>query len=215
MLAALDVVKDFTTSAGTRRVLDGISFSISKGEKLAVLGRNGSGKTTLIQILAGVERLTSGYIHRGLKLSWPLGFSGGFEGELTGYDNIRFICKIYGADLEYVVDYVADFSELGNLLHTPVKTYSSGMRARLAFALSIAIDFECYLIDEVVLVGDKRFKERCEEALFEKKSNKAMLLAIHSMEFVKNYCSGALVLKDGRGRVFYDTDLACKIYASL
>lgn len=214
-IRAENVVKEFHTEYGPRRVLDGISFSIGVGERMAILGRNGAGKSTLIQILAGVERPTYGRVHRGLNMSWPLAIGGGFEGQMTGYDTCRFISTLYGAPLKETVEYVADFTELGTQLFTQVRFYSDGMRARLAFALSLAIDFECYLIDEVILVGDRRFQQRCHDELLVKRSDRTMLMAIHSMEFAREFCNSALVLKQGRGRVFYDLDLACSIYASL
>ncbi|RYE29721.1 MAG: ABC transporter ATP-binding protein [Hyphomicrobiales bacterium] len=214
-IRANDIVKEFHTEQGNRRVLDGISFSVGIGERMAILGRNGAGKSTLIKILAGVERPTRGSVHRGLNMSWPLALGGGFEGQMTGYDTCRFISTLYGASLKDVVEYVADFTELGSQLFTQLRFYSDGMRARLAFALSLAIDFECFLIDEVILVGDRRFQQRCHDELLVKRKDRAMLMAIHSMEFAKEFCSSALVLKQGRGRVFYDLDLACSIYASL
>lgn len=214
-IRANDIVKEFHTEQGRRRVLDGISFSVGAGERMAILGRNGAGKSTLIKILAGVERPTRGSVHRGLNMSWPLALGGGFEGQMTGYDTCRFISTLYGAPLQDVVEYVADFTELGSQLFTQLRFYSDGMRARLAFALSLAIDFECYLIDEVILVGDRRFQQRCHDELLVKRKDRAMLMAIHSMDFAKEFCSSALVLKQGRGRVFYDLDLACSIYASL
>ena len=210
-----NVVKEFDTEIGTRRILDGISFTVSAGERLAILGRNGAGKSTLIQILSGVQRATSGEVFRGLRLSWPLALAGGFDGELTGYDNIRFICKIYDVPLRETYDYVDDFTELGRQLRMPVRFYSSGMRMRLAFALSLAIDFECFLIDEVILVGDRRFQEKCHREIFQKQSGKAMIMAIHSLDVVIDHCNFALVLKNGRGRVFYDVRKACDIYATL
>lgn len=210
-----DLVKDVRTEHGTRCILDGISFRVGRGERLAILGRNGAGKSTLIQLLAGLQRPTSGHIHRGLSLSWPLGLSGGFAGELTGYDNVRFISSIYNKPWREVLDYVADFTELGESLHEPVRIYSNGMHARLALALSLAINFECLLVDEVIVVGDARFQRKCFREIFENRSQHSMILAVHAMDVVEQYCNQALVLKGGRGRVFTDVQAATRIYATL
>jgi capsular polysaccharide transport system ATP-binding protein len=209
------IVKDFHTEIGTRRVLHGVSFSVRPGERMAVLGRNGAGKSTLMQILSGRQPATSGLIHRGLNMSWPLALGGGFDGELTGYDNVRFIAKIYGAPLKETYEFVEDFTEIGKQLRMPMRFYSSGMRMRVAFALSLAIDFECFLIDEVLLVGDLKFQEKCKRAIFEGKSDRSMILAIHGPDVVKEFCTSALVLKNGHGRVFHDVNLACEIYSWL
>lgn len=214
-IVARDIVKEFDTEIGRRRVLDRVSFRVGVGERLAILGRNGAGKSTLIQILSGVQRPTSGSIERGLKLSWPLALGGGFEGELTGYDNVRFIARIYGVPVKETFDFVLDFTEIGNQIHIPVRFYSSGMRMRLAFALSLAIDFDCYLIDEVILVGDKKFQEKCIHALFEERKNRSMILAIHDMNVVKDKCTSALILKAGRGKVFTDIPKAIDTYSTL
>jgi capsular polysaccharide transport system ATP-binding protein len=214
-IVARDIVKEFDTQIGVRRVLDGISFSVGMGERMAILGRNGAGKSTLIQVLSGLQMPTSGTIERGLKMSWPLALGGGFEGELTGYDNVRFVTRVYGVPFRETYDFIEDFTELGRQLHVPVRYYSSGMRMRLAFALSLAIDFECFLIDEVILVGDTRFQEKCHREIFGKRKDRAMILAIHSHEVVKEHCTSALVLKGGRGIVLNDVELASNIYHSL
>lgn len=214
-IIAENLVKEFVTEAGVRRVLNGISFRVGPGERMAVLGRNGAGKSTLIKVLAGLQRPTSGRVHRGLFMSWPLALGGGFEGAMTGYDNIRFIARIYNVPFRQTYDYVADFTELGRDLQVPVRFYSDGMRMRLAFALSLAIDFECLLIDEVLLVGDRRFQEKCHREIFENRKHCGMILAVHGLDVVEEYCSQALVLKDGRGRVFTDVKLATRIYATL
>lgn len=213
-IAANNIVKEFETEIGVRRVLDGVSFRVEMGERLAVLGRNGAGKSTLIQILSGLQRPTSGTIQRDLRMSWPLALGGGFEGELTGYDNVRFMARVYGVPFQETFEFVEDFTEIGKQLHTPVRFYSSGMRMRLAFALSLAVDFECYLIDEVILVGDHRFQEKCHSEIFDKRKDRAMILAIHSMDVVRERCTSALLLKNGRSKIFHDVELATQTYAS-
>lgn len=214
-IRAVDIVKEFHTDVGVRRVLDGINFSVRPGERMAILGRNGAGKSTLIRILSGVMSPTSGRIELGMRLSWPLALAGGFEGSLTGYDNVRFICSLYNAPFEQVYDYVEEFTELGNLLLLPMRNYSDGMRMRVAFALSLAIEFDCVLIDEVLFVGDERFQKKCHYELLERRKDRAMIIAIHSPEFVRHQCTTALILKAGRGKMFSDVGLAADIYSTL
>lgn len=214
-LTVADLVKEYETPIGVRRVLDGISFSVGMGEKIAVLGRNGAGKSTLVKLIGGVELPTRGRIERGLSMSWPLGFSGGLEGSMSGMDNIRFISRLYNRNPVDVHAFVDDFAELGRQLLVPVKHYSSGMRMRLAFALTLAIDFECFLIDEVIAVGDQRFHRKCFDALFVQRSKCAMVLVSHDVNTLKQFCNKALVMKAGRARVFDDIDFALKIYDSL
>lgn len=210
-----NIVKDYETNIGMRRILDGISLTVEPGKKIAVLGRNGAGKSTLVKIIGGVEPPTSGRIVRGMSMSWPLALSGGFEADMSGFDNIRFIARIYNRPIENVIAFVDDFAELGRQLYLPIKMYSSGMRARLAFALTLAVDFDCFLIDEVISVGDQRFHTKCHEALFVKRKHCAMILISHDQAIIKEYCSQALILKNGRGKVFDDIDFALSIYASL
>jgi capsular polysaccharide transport system ATP-binding protein len=210
-----DIVKEYHTPIGLRRVLDGISFVVEKGEKIAVLGRNGAGKSTLVKIIGGVEPATSGTIERGMSMSWPVAFGGGFEASMSGFDNIRFIARVYNRPIQEMIDFVDDFAELGKQLYLPVRNYSSGMRARLAFALTLAVDFDCFLIDEVIAVGDQGFHKKSHDALFVQRQHCAMILVSHDLSILKNYCSKALILKNGRGRIFEDLDVALSIYASL
>jgi capsular polysaccharide transport system ATP-binding protein len=196
-------------------VLSDISFSVAPGEKIAVLGRNGAGKSTLIRLIAGIELPTSGTIERDMTVSWPVGLNGGVGGSMTGNDNIRFICRIYNKPFALMREFVDDFAELGKYLAEPVRTYSAGMRARLNFALSVAVDFDCYLIDEIISVGDQRFQRRSQEELFEKRADRSLILASHVPYIVKDYCSRALVLHRGRGKMFEDLDLALDIYNDL
>ena len=210
-----NVVKDYHTTIGRKRVLDGISFEVRMGEKIGVLGRNGAGKSTLVRLLAGVEPPTSGRIVRGLYMSWPLGFAGALPALMTGMDNIRFVARLYDRPVDDMTAFVDDFAELGRQLLIPLKEYSSGMMMRLAFALTLAIDFDCYLIDEILSVGDQRFHRKCHDALFVQRKHKALILVSHDMHTIRRYCDRALVLKSGRGRVFDDLDLALDIYQSL
>lgn len=207
--------KSYKMGAGRKQVLKGLDFAVEPGERIGFLGRNGAGKTTLIKLIGGVEMPTSGRITRKMSVSWPLGFGGGFQGSLTGYDNARFIARIYGVHYREIKDFVEDFTELGPQLKMPVKTYSSGMRARLAFALSIAIEFDCYLIDEVIMVGDQNFREKCRVELFEKRSDRALILASHSAELVRQYCEKAVILRDGKGEMHDDVNEALKVYNAL
>lgn len=200
---------------GAVQALKDIELDVRAGEVVALVGDNGAGKSTLVKIIGGVEDPTSGRIVRDLFMSWPIAFAGGFEAAMSGLDNIRFIARVYGVPVEDAIAFVDDFAELGRLLYLPVKTYSSGMRARLAFGLTLAVEFECFLVDEVLSVGDTRFQQKCHEALFVKRKNCAMILVSHDQAILKQYCKKALVLKSGRGRVIDDLDFALEIYHSL
>jgi capsular polysaccharide transport system ATP-binding protein len=215
MIVCENLYKSYPLGHGRKQVLSGLNFSMSKGERFALLGRNGSGKTTLIKLMGGVELPDRGKITRSMTISWPLGFGGGFQGSLTGYDNARFIARIYGREYRDLRDFVEEFSELGRQLKEPVKTYSSGMRARLAFALSLAIEFECYLIDEVIMVGDHNFQRKCIHELFEKRSDRALIFASHSTQLVRDFCQRVLILNGGQSEVYDDMDKALAVYDAL
>lgn len=214
MISVKNVEKKYFTRNGVRHVLRDINFSIKKGEKIGILGKNGAGKSTLIRLLSGVEPPTSGEIIRNMSISWPLAFSGAFQGSLTGMDNLRFICRIYGIDIAKAKTFVEDFSELGEYLYEPVKKYSSGMKARLAFAISLSVEFDCYLIDEVIAVGDSRFTAKCKYELFEKRKDRSIILVSHSPAAIKEYCDNAMVLEQGKIYKFENIDEAYKFYNS-
>jgi capsular polysaccharide transport system ATP-binding protein len=200
---------------GYKHVFDHLNLEIEPGERIGILGRNGAGKTTLIKLIGGVEMPSEGKVERHMTVSWPLGFGGGFQGSLTGYDNARFIARIYGHEYSQIRGFVEEFTELGRQLKMPVKTYSSGMKARLAFALSLAIEFDCYLIDEVILVGDQNFQRKCHVELFEKRGDRALVLASHSPGVIRDYCSRALVLNKGEATLYQDIEEALAVYDQL
>ncbi|MEO0417715.1 MAG: ATP-binding cassette domain-containing protein [Pseudomonadota bacterium] len=215
MIACRDIHMEYRNGSLSKQVLKGVDFTINPYDRIGLLGRNGAGKSTLIRLIGGVEIPTKGKVTRKMSCSWPLGFTGGFQGSLTGYDNARFIARIYDKSYDEMRDFVEDFTELGTNLKMPVKIYSSGMRARLAFALSLAIEFDCYLIDEVILVGDKNFQDKCKAEFFEKRHDRALLLASHSIDLVRQYCNRAIVLHDGRAQVYDDVSQAISFYNEL
>lgn len=206
MIELCNVSKAYRLNGVRKQVLDGVSFRFPADRNLAIMGSNGCGKSTLMRLIAGAEQPDSGQVTRHVSVSWPLGFAGGFNGSMTGIENIRFIARVYGADTEEVIDRVADFAGLGQSLRLPVKTYSSGMKARLAFGLSMAIDFQCYLIDEVTAVGDEEFKRKS-QAMFRGKLRSARIIMIsHSVSQIREYCQGGVLLTGGRLHYFDEVD---------
>ena len=206
------VTKRYDTRHGSVTVLDDVNLTIRPGEKVGILGRNGAGKSTIIRLISGAERPSAGHIRREMSVSWPLAFGGAFQGSLTGLDNLRFICRVYGKSTEDRIAYVQEFSELGRYLREPVKTYSAGMRARLAFAISMVVEFDCFLIDEIVAVGDSRFHEKCRVELFEKRKDRAMIIVSHDPGYVRAHCDHAAVLVQGKLTTFDHVDDAFEFY---
>lgn len=215
MITCENLCKTYKHGPRSKQVLNDVNLTIRRGERVALLGRNGAGKSTLIKLIGKVEMPTSGRIVEDMTVSWPLGFAGGFQGSLTGYDNARFIARIYRRDYAEIRTFVEDFTELGGELKMPVKTYSSGMRARLAFGLSLAIEFDCYLIDEIILVGDQNFSRKCHVELFEKRADRAMVLASHSIDVVREYCNRAVIIDRGMATAYEDVNQAVDIYGAL
>jgi ABC-type polysaccharide/polyol phosphate transport system ATPase subunit len=214
MIRLRDVQKVYPTRHGPKLVLDGIGFDLEMGQRLGVLGRNGAGKSTMVRLISGAEKPTSGQIERDMSVSWPLAFGGAFQVMLTGVDNVRFISRIYEQDFERNLAFVEEFAELGPYLREPVRTYSSGMRARLAFAVSMIIEFDCFLIDEVGAVGDARFHERCNYELFEKRSDRAMVIISHDAGYIRNHCNRFAVLDQGKLSLFDDFDESYEFFAN-
>jgi len=212
MIELINVSKSYKLKGVRKTILEDLSFKFPHKRNVAIMGNNGAGKSTLMRLIAGTELPDSGRIYRSAMVSWPLGFAGGFNGSMTGLENVRFVARIYGRDTEAVIDYVEEFAELGPSLKLPIKTYSSGMRARLAFGLSMAIDFDYYLIDEITAVGDENFKRKSQQAFKEKLSESQIIMISHSASAIKTYCDCGLILAKGGAFYYEEIDQLIEAY---
>lgn len=212
MLRLENVWKAHPVRSGMRDVLKGIDLEIERGDALGILGRNGAGKSTLLRLLGGVDKPSRGRISRDMTVSWPLGFGIGVQASMTGADNARFMARLYGLGIPETLAKVEDFAELGPYFHEPARNYSSGMMGRLLLGLSFAMEFECYLVDEIVGAGDSRFTQKCIQAFEDRRQRAALVMVTHSMELVKQYCRRAAVLQDGKLRFYDDLDEAIAAY---
>ena len=190
----VNISKSYVTRGRRKQVFRNFSLSIPKGLNLGVIGPNGAGKSTLLNMIAGGLNPDSGRIHRRMSVSWPIGYGGGVSVNLTGIANCRFISRLYGKDPDRVIGFVRDFTELEEYLEWPVKTYSSGMRSRLNFALSMAIDFDCTLVDEGMGAGDQFFRTKCEELIEKRRKVSSFVIVTHSLAEVTAHCDRILVL---------------------
>ena len=206
MIVLDKVTKFFKTNNGKKYILKNVSMTIPEGINVGILGINGAGKSTFLRILGGIDFPNSGKVISNKTFSWPMGLGGGFQGSMTGRQNVRFVARIFGKnkrEINKIIDFVKDFSELGDYFDMPIKTYSSGMRSRLSFSLSLAFDFDYLLIDETLSVGDSRFKEKSKQALLKKIEYSNVLMVSHSMADLKKICDIGIVLHEGKIE-FYD-----------
>lgn len=197
MIHLQNVSKQYRLPKGKKVVLDNINITFKPGQSIGILGLNGAGKSTLMRIICGAERPDTGKVTRTSTVSWPIGFAGGFHGSLTGRENMRFTSRIYGADIKKVTEFVEDFSELGVYMDMPVKTYSSGMKSKLAFGLSMAIGFDFYLIDEAFAVGDATFRAKSAQVFNERKKHSTLIVVSHSIATITANCDTAAFLYNG------------------
>ena len=212
MIELRNVTKAYRTLSGPNVVLNDVSFVFPGNESIGVLGRNGAGKSTLLRIIGGAELPEYGRVVRHGNVSWPIGFGGGFSPSLTGEENCRFAARIYTQDVDRVVAETRAFAELGSYFFEPVKSYSSGMRARLAFGLSMAIDFDMYLVDEVTAVGDALFRKKCEQAFLARRERAGLIMVSHNIRTLKTYCSRCAVLEHGQITMYDSVAEAQKAY---
>jgi capsular polysaccharide transport system ATP-binding protein len=215
MIKFTKVSKSYHIRKFEKVVFSDLNFTIDRGDSIGICGANGAGKSTLMRLIAGVESPSAGRITREMSTSWPIGYSNCFQASLTGADNARFIARIYKADEDKLLSFVEDFAQLDAYFYQPVHTYSAGMHARLAFGISLAIDFDCYLVDEVTAAGDERFRARSEEALVSRRDRGALVMISHDAETLRTYCTRGAVLYGG-ALVLYDTiDEACEVHSRL
>lgn len=215
MFELRNITKSYLTPKGRRHIFRDLSLKIPAEKNIGLIGRNGAGKSTLMRLLGGSDIPDSGSIATNKSISWPVGLSGGFQGSMTGRENIKFVSRVHGAvgnAMHAKVNYVLDFAEIGDWIDEPVKTYSSGMRARLAFGLSMAFEFDYYLIDEVMSVGDAHFKRKCAEVFEQKLQTSNVVLVSHNMGEIQKLCDVVLLVRDGGVQIYDDVAEGIKAY---
>lgn len=212
MIELVNLCKAFGSGQRRKVVADNLSVVFPPGRSVALLGRNGAGKSTLLRIIAGTMNADTGHVRRAGTISWPVGFAGSFHGDLTGAQNTRFLGRVYGVDTDALQRFVEDFAELGHHFYLPFKNYSSGMRSRLAFGVSMGIHFDTYLIDEVTSVGDAAFREKSSQLLLDRLQGSGAVVVSHGMGMLRRICDCAMVLENGRLTYFDDLNEAIAVH---
>lgn len=215
MIALENVSKSYGVGDHAHRVLNDITFQFPYRKSVGVLGANGAGKSTLIRIIGGAEKPDKGRVVRTSRLSWPMGYSGGFQGTLTGRENARFVARIYGASFEEVELKTNEFAELGQYFDRPLSSYSAGMKSRFAMSLSYALDFDYYLVDEALETGDARLKEKFRQIFKQRRQTSSVILVSHNEQTIRKNCDVATVLHNGRLQYFDDLDDAFMLYRKI
>lgn len=218
MISLNNVTKYFLTKSGKQFILKNVTMTIPSAKNIGILGRNGAGKSTFMRMLGQIEFPNSGVISSPNTFSWPLGLRGGFVGNMTGKENVKFVCRLYGknrSEIRQILDYVYDFSELGKYFDMPIKTYSSGMKSRLSFGLSLSFDFDYMIIDETLSVGDARFRKKSKESLMKKIETCNVLLVSHDMKTLRDICDVGIVVDGGQIRYYDNINDAIEQYAEI
>jgi len=215
MISLENISKRYKTNAGYHSVLENVSAVFPAGHSVGILGMNGSGKSTLIRIIGDAEPPDSGHVTRGGRVSWPLGYAGGFQASLTARENARFVARIYGESTDYVEEFTQAFAELGKYFDVPLRSYSAGMRARFAFSVSLACNFDYYLVDEALETGDARYKEKFRRAFEERRENASVILVSHNEQTVRRTCDMAAILHNGKLDMYDDLKEAMYFYKLL
>ncbi len=216
MIRLENVYKYYPTRFGPKYVLKNLCFDLPDDRDIAILGVNGAGKSTLLRLLGGIDFPSQGKILSDRFISWPLALSSGFQGGMSGRENVRFVCRIHGiTETAEIEEFVKEFSELGHSFELPVGSYSSGMKSKYSFAVSMAFDFDTYLMDEIMAVGDAAFKKKCSKALADKRSSANIILVSHSESLIKEQCNAAILLAYGRAEFYESVDRALFRYRNL
>ena len=215
MIEFRDISKGFWVNGEYYPVIRNLNLTLPSGRSLALLGRNGAGKSTLLNMVSGNMRPDTGEIISDGSISFTVGYAGSFHGDMTGVQNTRFVARVYGVDTDELVEFVEDFAEIGKHFHMPVRTYSSGMRSRLAFGVSMGIRFDTYLIDEATATGDRRFKIKSKNVFRARMSEASAIMVSHSMADIRAFCDAGLVLHDGQIEVFDDVEEAIERHEAL
>jgi len=218
MIKLENVTKYFKTKNAKKYILKNVTMTIPENTNVGILGINGAGKSTFLRMLGGIDFPNSGRIYSDKSFSWPMGLAGGFQGSMTGKQNVKFVARVFGKDekeVSEIVEFVKYFSELGDYFDMPIKTYSSGMKSRLSFSLSLAFDFDYILIDETLSVGDARFKKKSKEALMKKIETSNVLMVSHSMSDLKSICDVGIVLNNGEITYYENINDAIEVYQEL
>lgn len=214
MIEIKNLTKSYRTKNGRKYVFRNLNATIPTLKSVALLGRNGAGKSTLMRILGGIDHPDSGEVITDQTISWPLALSSGFQGSLSGRENVKFVCRIYGneSELDEKSAWIKAFSGIGDYFEEPVKTYSSGMKSRLAFALSMAFKFDVYLVDEITAVGDLAFRKQSEQAFKDMSGRSSVIMVAHNLEVLRKQCEMGILLEDGSATVFDDINEAIDVY---
>lgn len=210
MIRLENLTKTFIVEGARKTLFEGVNLTIPTGVSVGLFGRNGAGKSTLLEMIAGTSKPTSGRIVSDGTISWPVGFAGSFHGDLSGAQNARFIARVYGVDTDALVDFVEDFAELGPHFHLPFRTYSSGMRSRLAFGVSMGIRFDTYLVDEVTSVGDAAFQKKSVAVFRRRMRDSGAIVVSHSMPLMRQMCTMGIVLEEGELTFFDNVEYAIR-----
>lgn len=214
MIVFDNVSKGYRTALGVKRILSDVDCELSTDMSIGILGRNGSGKSTLMRMLAGSEMPDRGRIYRDLRVSFPVGHTVGFNTMMTGRENASFLARVYREDVRRVVAFVDSFAELGVYLDEPLRTYSNGMRARLAFSICMAIDFDIYLVDEVTAAGDAEFKRKCNQLFAERRRVSRIIMASNNVKMIRQYCDRGAILEGGSILLFDSIEDAISVYTN-